>query len=323
LRFSFPWISFPVFHSNNPRGAHAMAKNIYSIMGATGNIGEVLTDKLIKNGHEVRALGRNKDKLTVLQSKGAKICPVKFDNEASLAEAFQGATAVFSFIPPSFDADDFGAQQDRVGEAIVAALTKAKIKYVLNLSSVGAHLKKGTGPIQGLQRHEERLNSLKGVNILHLRPVYFMENQFLSIPLIKSEGINGSPLRSDLPIPVVATRDIGAKASIFLDRLDFKGINEFEFVGPDEVTLEKFTSVLGKSIGKAGLRYVQFPYEEAKKAMLSSGMKPSIVDLLMEMDRSYNEGKILPTQEINKDHQGSTTIEQFAQVFAAAYRESS
>jgi len=297
-----------------------MPKNIYTIMGATGNIGEVLTDKLIKNGHEVRVLGRNKDKLTALQTKGAKTYPLKFDSEASLAEAFQGATAVFSFIPPFYEADDFGAQQDRVGEAIVAALTKAKIKYVLNLSSIGAHLKMGTGPIQGLQRHEERLNSLKGVNILHFRPVYFMENQFLSIPLIKSEGINGSPLRSDLPIPLVATQDVGAKAAIFLDKLDFKGVSEFEFVGPDEVTLEKFTSVLGKAIGMEDLRYVQFSYEEAKRAMLSSGMKPSTVDLLIEMDRSYNEGKILPTQEINKDHQGSTTIEQFAQVFAAAYR---
>ena len=105
-----------------------------------------------------------------------------------------------------------------------------------------------------------------------------------------------------------------------MDKLDFKGVSEFEFVGPDEVTLEKFTSVLGKAIGMEDLRYVQFSYEEAKRAMLSSGMKPSTVDLLIEMDRSYNEGKILPTQEINKDHQGSTTIEQFAQVFAAAYR---
>ncbi len=298
-----------------------MATNIYSIMGATGNIGHIVTEELLKRGHEVRALGRNQEKLAALESKGAKVYPVEFNNSTSLAEAFQGATAVFSFIPAFYGADDFGAYQDLVGEAILAALSKTGVSHVLNLSSIGAHLDKGTGPVVGLHRHEERLNTLEDVNLLHLRPMYFMENQFWAIPLIKSEGINGSTLRGDLPIPVVATRDIGKKAASFLDRLDFNGISEFDFVGPEEVTLERFTSVLGKAIGKPDLRYVQFPYEEQRKAMLASGMKASIVDLLIELDRSFNEGKIKLTQGLNEDHKGSTTIEKFAEVFASVFAE--
>ncbi len=288
-------------------------------MGATGNIGSVVAQDLIQRGHEVRALGRNKRKLEAMEAFGAKPYPVDLDQPASLAKAFKGANAVFSLIPPFYEAEDFGAAQDRAGESIVKAISEAQNPYVLNLSSLGAHLSEGTGPIKGLYRHEQRLNQLKDVNIMHLRPIYFMENQLAAIPLIKAEGINGSPLKGDHPIPIVATHDIGLKAAEFLDRLDFQGINVFELIGPEAVSLEKVTSALGEAIGKPDLRYFQFPYDEAKKAMLESGLKPNVVDLLLEMDKSFNEGKIQPTQELTEDHQGSMTIQDFAPVFASVY----
>jgi hypothetical protein len=39
---------------------------------------------------------------------------------------------------------------------------------------------------------------------------------------IQSLGVNGSPLRGDLPIPMVATSDIGAKAAAFLADPEFQ-----------------------------------------------------------------------------------------------------
>ncbi len=297
-----------------------MAKRTYAVMGATGQIGRVLSEEFLKRGHEVRALGRDRGRLAALQAKGAEPYAVAFDQAASLAAAFRGASAVFSFIPPSYEENDYGAYQDRVGEAIVAALTKAGTTHVVNLSSIGAHLPEGTGPIKGLYRHEKRLETIAGLNVLHLRPHYFMENQLWAIPTIKGQGINGSPLRGDLPIPMVATRDIGLKAAALFNRLAFRGRTVFEFVGPRPVTLTEVTAVLGQAIGKPDLRYVQVPYEEVRKAMLASGMKPSFVDLFIEMERASNEERLVPTQALGPDHKGTTTIEEFARVFAEAYR---
>lgn len=297
-----------------------MAKRTYAIMGATGQIGRVLTEELLKRGREVRVLGRDRERLAALEAKGAKPYPVPFDQAAPLAEAFRGASAAFSLIPPSYGEDDFGGYQDRVGEAIVAALRKAGTTHVVNLSSVGAHLPEGTGPIKGLHRQEKRLEATAGLNVLHLRPNYFMENQLWAVPTIKSQGLNGSPLRGDLPIAMVATRDIGVKAAALLDRLDFRGSTVLEFVGPRPVTLSEVTTVLGRAIGKPDLRYIQFPYEEARKAMIASGMKAGIVDLFIEMQRAFNDGRVAPTQQLDPDHKGKTTIEEFARVFAEAYR---
>ena len=138
----------------------------------------------------------------------------------------------------------------------------------MNLSSIGAELPGGTGPIAGLYRQEQRLNQITGLNILHLRPCSFMENQFWSIPIIKASGINGSASPGNYPMPMVATKDIGEKAADFLEHLNFKGKEAFDFAGPQEYTLVEVTAALGKAIGKPDLAYVQFSLEDAKKGML-------------------------------------------------------
>ena len=298
-----------------------MTKKTYAVLGATGHIGHVMTEKLLEKGHAVRALGRDEKKLAALKAKGAEISSPSFDNVAALTEAFKGTDGVFVMIPPSYGADDFLAYQDKTGEAIAKALVDSAVKYVVNLSSVGANLPNGTGPITGLYRQEQRLNKLAGINIVHLRPTSFMENQYWSIPTIKGHGVNGSTTPGDIALPTVATKDIGEKAAEFLDKLNFKGHEVFEFTGPKEYNLVEVTGALGKAIGKPDLKYVQFPYGDAKKAMLGSGMKPGIVDLMIEMYRAGNEGKIRPTQPLTGESRGKTTIEEFSKGFAAVYNQ--
>lgn len=290
-----------------------MASKTYAIIGATGHIGKVLVEALLKKGHQVRAIGRDKSKLKILKDKGAEVFTLAaFDDASALTKACTGCDAAFSFIPPDYQQEDYEAFQDNVGEAITHALINAKVRYVLNLSSVGANLKEGTGPIKGLHRHEERLNAIPNLNVLHLRPGYFMENLYWSINLIKKYGILGTPLRSDLPIPMIATRDIGLKSCTFLEALTFSKHEVFEMIGPKEITMIEAAHAIGKAIGKPDLKYRQFPYQESGKAMLEGGMKPKSVKLLLEMYKTVNEEKILATQDITPEHRGQTTIEQFA-----------
>ncbi|HWP35742.1 MAG TPA: NAD(P)H-binding protein [Thermodesulfobacteriota bacterium] len=297
-----------------------MSTRTYAIMGATGQIGRRLTAELLGRGHAVRAIGRSREKLAALEAKGARGYSLAFDDAAALAAAFRGADAVFGLIPPDYGADDFGAAQDRAGEAIVAAVREAGVARVLNLSSLGAQHAEGTGPIKGLHRQERRLDALAQVSVLHLRPGYFMENFFWSIPTIKAQGIVASALRADLPVFMVATADIALKAAELLDRLDFAGHGVFEFAGPTEVTMADATAAIGRAIGRPDLRYVQLSYDDERQALLGAGMKPSIVDLLVEMHRGMNEGRVAPTGPLGPGHRGPTTIEAFASTFAEVYR---
>jgi len=107
--------------------------------------------------------------------------------------------------------------------------------------------------------------------------------------------------------------------SEFLADLTFQGHTAFEFFGPRLVTMQEATTLLGKAIGKPDLKYVQFQYEDAEKAMVKAGLSPDAARLMIEMNRSFNEGLIRPTQSMTLDHLGTTDIAAFAKTFAAAF----
>jgi uncharacterized protein YbjT (DUF2867 family) len=299
-----------------------MSKKTYAVLGATGHIGHVLAGKLLEKGHAVRALGRDEKKLAALKAKGAQVLSPAIDDAAALTEAFKGSDGIFVMIPPSYGAEDCSNFQDHTRVAIVQAVSNSGVKHVVNLSSIGAEQPSGTGPIAGLYRQEQRLNKLSGVNILHLRPSAFMENNFFSLPVIKGQGVNGSAAPGDIPLPTVATQDIGAKAAELLDQLNFKGHEVFDFTGPREYSSKEVTAALGKAIGKPDLAYVQFSLGDVKKGLLGSGLKPRMVDLMIEMYKAGGEGKLHPTQPLTPERRGKTTIEEFAKGFAAVYSQS-
>ncbi|HET6369808.1 MAG TPA: NmrA family NAD(P)-binding protein [Nitrospiria bacterium] len=288
-----------------------------AIMGATGHVGTGLSHLLLGRGLRVRAIGRNAEKLAALKGKGATTYSIDFTDSSALAVAFTGACLVYTMISPGYEADDFGRYQDLVSEAIVAALKRAKVKYVLNLSSLGAHLPEGTGPIAGLHRHEERLATLPDLNVVHLRPTSFMENFYWSTPTIKAEGIIASSLKANLPIAMISTRDIAEIAAKIIEGPEFTGTSVFELLGPEEVTMNSAAKILENAIGKK-IRFIELPYKDWEKVMLDAGMKPSAAGLFVEMARAFNERKIAPTQTVSRGHRGKTRLSDFAREFARA-----
>ena len=76
---------------------------------------------------------------------------------ALLTEGFRGARAVYILLPPDPQSRDLRRKWDQQGEAMVKAIRDSGVRYVVFLSSVGADLADGTGPIAGLHAQEERL----------------------------------------------------------------------------------------------------------------------------------------------------------------------
>ena len=80
----------------------------------------------------------------------------------------------------------------QVAESYAEALQDSNVKYVVNLSSVGADVGKGVGPVDGLHYFEKLLNAIPGLNIRHLRPSYFYSNFLPQIGMIKQGWYYGS-----------------------------------------------------------------------------------------------------------------------------------
>jgi len=295
-------------------------KKTYAVMGASGHIGSQVTRRLLEAGMEVRAIGRNTEKMKPLTDKGAKFFNANVEDANALAETFKGCTAAFLMIPPpDMSAPSMRRYQNKVADAIVEAIQKSGIQNVVALSSVGAHNAEGVGPVKGLHDFEERLNKLQHVNILILRAAYFMENLFNYIPLIQKMGFAGSAFPGDLPMPMIATRDIGNRVADHLLKLDFKSHQKEYVLGQRDVALKETIQIVGQAIGKNDLKYVEIPPEQAKAGMMQMGISEDIADSFNEMMTS---GKLMrPTESRSAANTTPTSIEEFAKTFANRFRE--
>ncbi len=290
------------------------------VTGASGHVGGEIARRLLARKERVRAVGRDAARLKELAGLGAEIVTGSVDDTAFLRRAFQGAGAVLAMVPPSLTAPDVRAFQRKVSDAYGAALAASKVAHVVTLSSIGADRPVGTGPIAGLHELEQKLNGLAGAAVVHLRAGFFMENSLTSIGLIKAQGINGGAIRGDLPIAMIATRDIGAVAADLLAGVSFTGKSTRELQGPRSYTMSEATTILGRAIGKPDLRYVQFPYADTKQALLGAGLSASMADLYVEMTRAFNDGIVKPLEPRSPRNTTPTTLDEFSATFAEAYR---
>jgi uncharacterized protein YbjT (DUF2867 family) len=291
-----------------------------AVMGASGNIGGRISEQLLTAGHKVRALGRSAEKLAGLKARGADVLLGDVVDTAFLTHAFSGADGAFTLQPPNPTAADYPPRQNEEGETIARAAGDSGVPYLVALSSVGADLSAGTGPIAGLHRQEERLKRLTKTNVLVLRPGYFFENFLHVLGLIKHQGINGSAIGGDTVLPMIATRDIGDVAARALASRDWSGFQVRELLGPRDLTHTEATRILGAAIGKPDLPYVTFPYPDYAAAMVQAGLSKSMADLYAEMAKAFNDGIVVSREGRTASNTTPTTFEQFARdVIAPAY----
>jgi uncharacterized protein YbjT (DUF2867 family) len=293
---------------------------MYVITGATGNTGKPITLSLLEAGKKVRIISRNAEKAKELTDKGAELFIGDTSDAELLKKAFNGATAVYAMIPIDWQAKNYTEHQVKHAKAIAEALKFCKVKYVVSLSSQGAHLESNSGVVLGLHKMENIFNEIDGLNTLHLRPTYFMVNTLGMIGLIKQAGIMGSPVKADLSFPVIATNDIANYAVKRLLALDFNGHNTQNLLGAREVTYSEMAKTYGNAIGKNDLNYVEFPYADFKQALMGQmGASESVADNFNEFIQAMNEGKIMAHAKRDAESTTPTTIEEFAHTFKYVY----
>ncbi|MGH8246988.1 MAG: NmrA family NAD(P)-binding protein [Gammaproteobacteria bacterium] len=284
---------------------------MFAVTGATGNTGSVVAEKLLAQGEKVRVIGRDSGRLTQFVQKGAEAFVADLTDAATLSRAFDGARAVYAMVPLNMASADPRGYQERASDAMARAVGQARVTHAVVLSSVGADKPEKTGPIAGLHILEQKLNALAGLNAVYLRAGYFMENLFPQVDVIGNFGIVGGPLRPDLRLPMIATRDIGAAAAEILQKQDFSGKHPRELLGQRDVSYKEVASVIGKAIGKPDLEYVQLPLQQLKPAFVQMGMSASVADLLLEMAEALNSGHVAALERRSARNTTPTSIETF------------
>jgi uncharacterized protein YbjT (DUF2867 family) len=288
----------------------------YVILGASGNTGSIIADFLLSKGEKVRVVGRDAGRLQRFVRKGAQAYTADLSDAVALTEAFRGARAAYLMLPPITSRED----QERESDAIAKAVKQSGLRCAVHLSSYGAHVPEGTGPVVGLHSSEQKLNAIDGLNVLHLRAAYFMENNLAAIAMIHGQGVFGHVLLPDLKLPMIATRDVGDYAAQRLLDLDFSGKQTRELLGERDLSMAEATAAIARGIGKPDLRYEQFPYDQMQQVLTQMGIPLNRAGVYIEMFKAINAGVLAPQEPRSPENSTSTSFEKFVQdVFAAAY----
>lgn len=291
----------------------------YCITGAAGNISRLIVQHLLKANHKVRIVGRNENHLKHLMAQGAEAAIGSVEDVSFLKKSFEGVDAVYTMCPPNLTQEGFVAYAEKIGRNYAEAIQHNKIRYVVNLSSVGAHLSESAGHITGTNKIEEALNGLQNVSIRHLRPTYFFVNLYQQMDMIRTLGAMGANFSfNEKKFPLAHPKDIASIAAERLQRLNFS-VSSFEYIASDEQSTTSIAETLGKAIGKPQLQWIKFTDEEMLNAFLQMGVPSKSAGDLVEGFHAIDTGKVLEDYWCNRPPLGSVKLEDFAGQFASAY----
>jgi len=293
----------------------------YVVLGSLGNISKPLAEKLIAAGNTVTVVSSNAEKAEQIILMGAKAAIGSVEDVGFLTNTFIGTDAVYTMVPPNFGASNWKKYIARIGGNYATALENSRVKNVVNLSSMGAHMPEDCGPVSGLFFVEKALNELGGVNVKHLRPGFFYTNMLANINMIKEMGIIGGNYGKNTLLVLVHPNDIADVAARELLDLSFRG-KSIRYIASDEKTTHEIAAILGKAIGKPDLPWVNFSDEDTFAGLMQAGLPEEVARNYTEMGIAMRNGEMDSDYRAHRPSDfGKTKLEAFAPVFANIYSQ--
>jgi uncharacterized protein YbjT (DUF2867 family) len=227
--------------------AHEVLTMTFVVAGVSGNTGSVVADTLLRRHENVRVVVREAAHAASWAARGAEVAIADLGDAEALARALRGASGAYLLIPPSLTAPKLRAFQTRLARSFAAAAAESGIGHVVFLSAFAAHRERGSGPLAGLGEAEKLLAAVPGLRVSSIRAGYFYENIKPVVDVVKTAGVLPSFFPAELPVPMVATRDIGLLAADLLLDSTTQGIVE---LGAG-LTYAEIARAFGTMMGKA------------------------------------------------------------------------
>jgi uncharacterized protein YbjT (DUF2867 family) len=289
-------------HLNLPSGH----QRTVVVVGATSEVGAVALARLQQQGHVVRGVARGLG--TALSDQDA------------LNRAFAGADSAYVMIPFDVRARDLHRFERDIGGRLAEAISASGVRRVVLLSGLNAHLKMGTS--LGAAEMEGRLEALGLDELVHLRAGFFAENFVKGMGFVEqsASGVFATPFRGDLPMPLIAARDVGERVADLLTTEHWPQDRVVELHGGGRYTFIEATEILGKAVGR-NVTYQTAPYADARAGMVGNGMSASLADALIQTATSFNKGERWALEAPRSRNTTPTTLERWAEeVFGASRR---
>ncbi len=237
------------------------------VTGATGNIGKFLVDKLVEDGHSVKAFTRNPEKANL--NSNIEICKGDLTNKDEIFQALTGVDKAFLLLA-NIPADPFIEVASQIG-----------LKHLVFLSSYSVDINWKSKNNFIAKHHAEVESKIKsnGIPYTFLRPAGFMTTVYQWLGSIKTQGIAFLPY-PDISHAVIHSKDIALSAAEVLKNNSHIGKSYF-LSGPELITPREMVKQISDVIGKE-LSVVQ-PERQQTINMMSHNLPISIIESILEL----------------------------------------
>lgn len=276
---------------------------MYTIAGVTGRVGGTAADRLLRAGAPIRVLVRDPSTGEDWRARGAEVAVLDLEDREGLRDALRDADGCFVLLP--FDPFDPDAEATgaKLTASIVGAVADSGVPHVVMLSSGGADLSEGTGPIVGLHHLEHALRAT-GTTLTALRPGHFQEKVADVLEAVEGAGVYpvfaGS---ANVPTPMIATRDVGHAAAEAL-LAPPRASEAIDVLGPQH-TEREVAALLGSLLGR-DLEVVTIPRGAWVGALVDSGLPRPAAQALAELHAASEDGLLAPRGD--RTLRGTTTL---------------
>lgn len=277
----------------------------------TGKIGGKLTNELLdRGGHELRLLTRDRSKVRDASQRGAKVFEGRLEDRDFFTRATAGVDSLFMVLPIDSRSENLSRDCTQIIDSAVHAVNVNHVPRVVFVSSLGAHLTEGTGPVMYLRQAEEKLREA-APNLTVLRPVFFMDQFTGWMQDIADHRAVYLPFSENTTIPMIATRDIATFAADVLTDARWTGRRVLPLYGPKEYSFREAANILGKTLG-TDVTHVELTPKEVGERLRRRGWSREAVDRHLELQQAWATGKLVDELPRSKWETRPTTFEEFA-----------
>lgn len=262
---------------------------MFVVLGVTGQTGKVVAETLLDRKQPVRVVVRSAEQGAVWRTKGAEVAVASLDDVPAMTRAVQGAAGLYLLVPPNYGASAWIEEQRKRVDQAVEALKAGGVAHVVFLSSVGAQIPEGTGPIRAVRYGEQQLRVVAR-HLTVLRPCYFMENWAAGLGMAREQGVLPTFIPPQAKAPMISTGDIGRVAA---ERLMAGGSEQVivELAGPEEYSPEQVAMEFGRILERQVAAQAA-PLSAVVPTMTAFGFSDEAAGLFEEMYASFSKGTI-------------------------------
>ncbi|WP_394840681.1 SDR family oxidoreductase [Pendulispora brunnea] len=272
------------------------------VTGATGNVGSLVTQRLIDRGDRPCVFVRDPKKARDLFGDRVEI---RVGDLADISSALSGIREIFLL--------NSGPDLEVRDRAAALAAKAAGVRHLVKLSTLDVSTGVGTGPWHARGEHALRES---GVRFTFIRSSAFMSNALSWAHTIKREGVLRTSTGNG-KIAFIHPADIADVAVKALTTRAHDG-EALVITGPQALSYGEMASRIGAAIGKT-IRFEQISDDDARP-----NFDRAYADALVDIWRAIREGRLATVTDGVEQVLGRrpVTFDQWAEENAGAFRRS-